>query len=95
MPQQKLVSYFDEYSSEDCGICDVCLLRKKIEMSSGEFEVMMQRIQQIISSQALLVNDLVKQVPEFAEEKIIDTVRYLLDNDKLRYNSSQQLEWNQ
>jgi ATP-dependent DNA helicase RecQ len=92
---KKLVSYFDEYSSEDCGICDVCLLRKKIEMSSGEFEVMMQRIQQIISSQALLVNDLVKQVPEFAEEKIIDTVRYLLDNDKLRYNSSQQLEWNQ
>ena len=27
------------------------------------------------------------------EEKIIETVRFLLDSDKLRYNSSQHLEW--
>jgi ATP-dependent DNA helicase RecQ len=92
---KKLVSYFDEYSSDDCGICDVCLLRKKIELSGEEFETMMKRIQQIVSAEPLImVNELVKQSFPFAEEKIIDTVRYLLDNDKLRYNSSQQLEWN-
>lgn len=92
---KKLVSYFDEYSSEDCGICDVCLQRKKTELSANEFEALMQHIHQVTSKQPLMIGELVKRVPGVAEEKIIDTVRYLLDNDKLRYNSSQQLEWNQ
>jgi ATP-dependent DNA helicase RecQ len=92
---KKLVSYFDEYSSEDCGICDVCLMRKKVDLSAAEFENMMQQIRQITSSQPLMIQELVQQLPAFAEEKIVDTVRFLLDNDKLRYNPSQQLEWNQ
>jgi ATP-dependent DNA helicase RecQ len=91
---KKLVTYFDEYSSDDCGICDVCLLRKKIELTGEEFETMMNKIQQIVSAEPLIIEELVKRLSTFAEEKIIDTVRYLLDNDKLRYNSSQQLEWN-
>jgi hypothetical protein len=36
---------------------------------------------------------LVKRLSPIHEEKIIETVRYLLDNDKLRNNSMQQLTW--
>jgi ATP-dependent DNA helicase RecQ len=91
---KKLVEYFNEHGSEDCGICDVCLQRKKLELSTQEFEQLMQQIRDILSATPLMLPVLLKQLPSFTEEKITDTVRYLLDNDKLRYNSSQELEWN-
>jgi ATP-dependent DNA helicase RecQ len=91
---QKLVAYFDEYGSEDCGICDVCLMRKKLEMSNQDFEALVQRIQEITTALPTMIDKLVHQLVPVHEEKIVETVRYLLDNDKLRYNSMQQLEWN-
>lgn len=90
---KKIVSYFDEYSSEDCGVCDVCLIRKKIELTNDEFGHMMNGIEQHTSKQPLLLTELVQHLKQYHSEKVIETVRYLLDNDKLRYNSMQQLEW--
>jgi ATP-dependent DNA helicase RecQ len=91
---KKLVSYFDEYSSEDCGVCDVCLHRKKVEMSTLEFDNLVRKIETITSKTPLLMQDLMKQFTLVPEEKMIETIRYLLDNDKLRNNPMQQLEWN-
>lgn len=90
---KKIVSYFDEYSSEDCGVCDVCLLRKKIELSNEEFTQLMNAIEEATSDEPILLDALVKILTNFHQEKVLETVRYLLDNDKLHYNSTQQLEW--
>jgi len=90
---KKLVQYFDEFTSIDCGICDVCLLRKKMALSNLEFEQMMKEIEQICSSQAVTLNHLAEKLSRFKAEKIVDTIRYLLDNDKLQYNATQHLEW--
>lgn len=92
---KKLVEYFDEFTSTDCGICDVCLLRKKTALSNAEFQHLMQQIRILASEQAYLMPLLVKQLNQYKEEKVIEVIRYLLDNDKLRYNASQQLEWNE
>ncbi|MES2560563.1 MAG: ATP-dependent DNA helicase RecQ [Bacteroidota bacterium] len=90
---KKIVSYFDEYSSEDCGVCDVCLIRKKIELTNDEFARMMSSIEEYTGKQPLLLDELVQALNDYHPEKVIESVRYLLDNDKLRYNSTQQLEW--
>ena len=90
---KKLVSYFDEYNNPDCGICDICLLRKKIEMSSSEFEQLICLIEKYTSTQPILLEQLVKKLHPTTEEKIIETIRYLLDNDNLFNNQMQQLEW--
>ena len=90
---KKIVSYFDEFSSEDCGVCDVCLLRKKIELSNEEFIQLMNAIEEATFGKPVLLDALVKHLTNFHQEKILETVRYLLDNDKLRYNLTQQLEW--
>jgi ATP-dependent DNA helicase RecQ len=90
---KKIVSYFDEFNSEDCGVCDVCLLRKKIELSNEEFIQLMNAIEEATFDKPVLLDALVKHLTNFHQEKILETVRYLLDNDKLRYNSTQQLEW--
>jgi ATP-dependent DNA helicase RecQ len=91
---KKLVSYFDEYGSNDCEVCDICLMRKKMEMEADEFEQLVNNIKAVTASESILIDQLVKRLAPVKEEKIIETVRYLLDNDKLRNNPMQQLEWN-
>lgn len=90
----KLVSYFDEYGAADCGICDVCLVRKKLEMDNDVFAKLVAQIEALLSTEPLLIHQLVNRLAPLQEEKIIETVRYLLDNDKLRYNTTQHLAWN-
>jgi ATP-dependent DNA helicase RecQ len=90
----QLVNYFNEYGVADCGICDICLLRKKLELSQQEFEQLVNTIQQKVTHQPKLLEQLVNEVSATNTDKTIETIRYLLDNDKLRYNPMQQLEWN-
>jgi ATP-dependent DNA helicase RecQ len=89
-----IVEYFNEFGSEDCGVCDVCLNQKKGDLKTTESEFIEQKIQEIIKQKALHVTDLVKAIPQHQPEKVTTMIRYLLDNDKLRYNNEHQLIWN-
>lgn len=91
---RKLVMYFDEFTSEDCGLCDVCLQRKKLELSQQEYEQLVADIEHVLQEGPLLPDALKQKLGKYVDEKIVETLRYLLDNDKLRYNSDYQLEWN-
>jgi ATP-dependent DNA helicase RecQ len=90
---KKLLEYFDEFGGTDCGVCDVCLERRKLGMNDDEFEGLIEKIRTIVVLKKTTLNELVNSIKEEKEEKIIETVRFLLDSDKLRYNSSQHLEW--
>ena len=91
---RKLVAYFNEPQSADCGVCDVCIERKKLAMSETEFEHLVEVIYAQTHSVPVFIEQLVSQLSGYPNEKVVETVRYLLDNDKLRYNQSHQLEWN-
>jgi ATP-dependent DNA helicase RecQ len=90
---KKLLEYFDEFGGTDCGVCDVCLERKKIEMSDEDFEDLITQIEIMIREKQSSLDELVEVLKGVKQEKVIEAVRYLLDSDKLHYNSSQQLEW--
>ncbi len=90
---KKLLEYFDEFGGTDCGVCDVCLERRKLGMNDDEFEGLIEKIKTIVIIKKTSLQELVDSIVEEKEEKIIETVRFLLDSDKLHYNSSQHLEW--
>jgi ATP-dependent DNA helicase RecQ len=90
---KKLLAYFDEFGGTDCGVCDVCLERRKLGMNDDEFEGIMDRIKTIVVLKHTSLNELIVSLKGIKEENILEAVRYLLDNDKLQYNSAQQLEW--
>ncbi len=90
---KKLLTYFDEFGGTDCGVCDVCLERRKLGMNDDEFEGIMDRIKTIVVLKHTSLNELIILLKGIKEENILEAVRYLLDNDKLQYNSAQQLEW--
>lgn len=90
---KKILEYFDEFGGNDCGVCDICLERRRLGMNDDEFEGLMDKIKTIVLLKHTNLNELIVSLRDVKEEKVIEAVRFLLDNDKLQYNSSQQLEW--
>lgn len=88
-----LVAYFNEFGSEDCGTCDVCIELAKGDLSKDSTQQMETKIKAALQLQAMHLVDLVKLLPEFNQEKITAFVRHLLDNDKLRYDNEHKLIW--
>lgn len=90
---RKLVAYFDQSDSRDCGICDICIQQKKMQLSAIEFESLVEQIKFQCLTKAQPVHRLAEVIHTSTPEKIIEVVRYLLDNDKLHYNEQQHLTW--
>jgi ATP-dependent DNA helicase RecQ len=89
-----IVEYFNEFGSEDCGLCDVCLNKLKGDFKTTESDAIEEKLQLLLIQKPLHVTDAVKAIPEYQPEKVTTIIRYLLDNDKLRYNNEHQLIWN-
>jgi ATP-dependent DNA helicase RecQ len=90
-----LVSYFDQYGANECGVCDICIAKKKLELTAERFEELINHIITTISKSSVTVKELVAATPTFKQQNVTDAVAYLLDIDKLHYNNQQQLELKQ
>lgn len=89
----QLLKYFDEEQSKRCGKCDVCVERNKIELSELEFDTVVKQIKPILIEKSLSIEEIAGLVPNVNDDKIIKVVQWLLDNDKLIYDSQQKLHW--
>jgi len=79
-----LVSFFDEKNAENCGICDVCLERKKLNLSNTEFRHLIKEIRETIEKQPLNMDDLAKKMQHRKEEHVLATVRWLNDQQNIK-----------
>ncbi len=90
-----LLEYFGEKNAENCGQCDICLERRKNNITNEEFE----RIIQIIKP--LLINNLtLKQLinnlkTDISEKKIIKALQWMIDQNKvILHAENETLQWN-
>ncbi len=90
---EMLLSYFGEIETVRCGICDVCLERNKLELSDLEFTNVAEQLKAALQKGPLSLSDLVHKVHQVREDKILKTVQWLIDNDKLSKNDDNLLEW--
>jgi len=88
---QILLSYFGEKDTKPCGKCDICLKRKETEVSGDDFENIRLAIQLVLSTNPLTINALVKQIP-FKEPKVLQVIRFMMDNGQITENESMRLE---
>ncbi len=86
-----LLSYFGETDSPPCRTCDVCQSKKKLEMSSFEFEELSRKVKKILVIPCSYENLLVKLRGD--QEKMREVVRWLLDNKKIINRVDNKLEW--
>src|ERR1019366_3176195 len=65
---KKLLEYFDEFGGTDCGVCDVCLERRKLGMNDDEFEGLIEKIKTIVILKSTSLHELVDSIKEEKEE---------------------------
>lgn len=76
-----LVAYFGEADAPDCGICDVCIGRKKETLSAGDFETIAASIM-IAVTEPLSVSALADKL-SLNPEKVSEVVRWLADQGRV------------
>lgn len=86
-----LLAYFGETDSDDCGVCDICLERKRTEFTHEEFEQVMGEIVNMLTMHPLTLKELVEHIPDHREEKILKVVRWLMDNNEVLYDDANKL----
>ena len=88
-----LLDYFGESGTANCGFCDVCLSRKSLELTDQEFEMLSQKIRDLLQ-EPLLPEELLFRLGGNLE-KTKRTVRWLMDNKKLIVRIDNRLEWSE
>lgn len=88
-----LLNYFGETEVQRCGICDVCLDRNKINVSELEFNMILEKIKPALKQKPQALNELLFICREFPEEKVINVVMWLVDNEKLDVDPRQMYSW--
>jgi ATP-dependent DNA helicase RecQ len=85
---RQLLLYFGEKDGKNCGKCDVCLKKTESGLSNHEFERIAEKIDGLLAEKSLTIDQLVKD-SGFSSEKVIQAVRFLADQGKLRLKGSE------
>ena len=74
-----LLEYFGEKNEENCGICNVCVQKKR---KNPENEIRSTIIEYIQQSQTTIEN-LIIQLPQYAEKDILACLRKMIENETI------------
>jgi ATP-dependent DNA helicase RecQ len=90
---QSLLAYFGESGAKRCGKCDVCLERNKIELNELEFETILNYIKPLLKEKPCSMEELVNAASSVQEDKILQAVQWLVDNDKIGLDREKKYYW--
>jgi ATP-dependent DNA helicase RecQ len=90
---QLLLEYFGESHSKRCGKCDVCLERNKLSLNEMEYDEIVNRIKPHLKIKPASVAELVTAASPFHEDKVIQVIRWLIDNDRIIKNKEGSYSW--
>lgn len=82
---QVLLSYFGERNTLPCGQCDICLKKKENTLSSEDFDEIQSQIINILQKESLSTNILLKRI-HAKENRILQVIRFMIDNEKIIEN---------
>ena len=91
----QLLRYFGENIRKTCGRCDVCSSKNKMSVTDNEYRDISETIVCELRESDNNVYEILKKVNNHHEEKVLDTIKWMIDNDiierdgeriKLRHN---------
>jgi ATP-dependent DNA helicase RecQ len=83
---QMIQDYFDEQTDATCGICDVCISKRKKD-NLAAFGSLREEILYVMKTSVFTVEQLEKQIAPNDRELFVDVVRELVDEGLLMYDS--------
>src|SRR5690606_8916156 len=73
----KLLAYFGETTPEDCGICSVCIERKRRKSTKKKPKSIRKYIVEVLENENLHSNQIIEK-SDFHSEEILETLRDML-----------------
>ncbi|MFN5170345.1 MAG: ATP-dependent DNA helicase RecQ [Cyclobacteriaceae bacterium] len=84
---QVVQNYFGENTFNTCGICDICLQRKKIDQQSHLADYRGQ-VLFLLEQRPLLLDELEAAVDAKDQDLFLETIREMLDQQEIRYDAA-------
>lgn len=92
---QMLLRYFGEKKDLRCGTCDYCRERNKLSLNDMEFEQLTGRIKEELLKQPSTLQEIIEKLRIANNDKALHTLQWLLDNDLVKFNNSNRLQWHE
>ncbi|MCQ2960036.1 MAG: RecQ family ATP-dependent DNA helicase [Bacteroidales bacterium] len=90
----QLLEYFGEKAAVRCGKCDVCNRRNDLDVSTLQFDYIVEDLKKIIGETPCAVAEILQKTSIKDERQVLSVIKFLLDNQKIRYIEGSQLIWN-
>ena len=87
---QCIQDYFDEHTEETCGVCDVCIEKRKNDNALA-FEKLREEVLVVMKENRMSVEQLEKHIDPRDRELFVDVVRELVDEGLLAYDPAWKL----
>lgn len=87
---QMIQDYFDEVTFDACGICDVCIERRK-KNNLRAFEDLRQEVLTILKQHSQTVEELEERIAPRDHELFVDVIRDMVDDGLLEYDQGWRL----
>jgi ATP-dependent DNA helicase RecQ len=90
---QLLLEYFDEISYDRCGICDVCIARKSVKshddisLKREQFNDIRSTLMRYLANKPTAPDQLVVELQPENEQMMYESIRIMLDQGELHYDS--------
>ena len=79
-----LLHYFGEEQTLNCGKCDICRERNKLELSDNEFESIRKKVLKITEEKTSSISDICKIIKNVNEDKVLKVITFLMENNELK-----------
>jgi len=79
-----LVSYFGEKKLENCEVCDVCLKRRRSEISEKQLIAIENVVLTRLSAAPETITSIVNAMANFKEKDVLSVLRWLIEDGKLQ-----------
>lgn len=88
----QLLAYFGETHRQRCGKCDVCINRNTLSLSDVSFEQIQQALFKMLTVRPYPVYEAAANVNNFPEEKVLEAIRWMLDNEQIEQDENGYLQ---
>ena len=88
---QQLLAYFGETETHRCNHCDICLEENRKILHTDEYETISKQIKELLALHPLELKELVNKITGANDDKILHTIRVMIDNKMMTHNEERKL----
>lgn len=90
---QLLLEYFGEISYEPCGICDICIKKKKEKrLSEHYYEIYREKILKALEFQSLTIEELIDSVQPRTREAFVEALQKIIEVGEVEMEENHKLK---